>query len=108
MTTEINITGGTPRASRLVTAVIARALEDSGFETVSVLNPLTNAEVEVGDAPTLMDVVRQHNPEIFTAPVTIWQHRPARDDYEVETPEGLPSASEVALAEAEADALDPA
>lgn len=67
---HVAISGATGTEREYVSVVIKDALEGRGFENVALVSEI-GIPLVADTEPSLLDAVRQHNPELFKTPITI-------------------------------------
>ena len=83
---HIHITGEKLAGKSLVGNIIKKALDDNGFENVTLI--AHNGEpVGTYEPKTILDIVKLKNPSFFKTPITIGEST-VRDYVDVETLEG--------------------
>lgn len=94
---NIQITGSDAESRRVVSTVVANALDEAGFTDVSLINK--NGETENRtDEVSILEVVSAARPELFATPVSVYSNCAPQEQQEPEPGEG-----EAAETEPEAD-----
>lgn len=71
---EVTISGGTAETNTLVSGVVQTALDEAGFTDITVNSPHGDAGVDEDAMPSLLDIIRVKNPDMFDTPIKINQH----------------------------------
>lgn len=93
MSTHISIEGDDHEMTSTVTGVVNKALLESGFTNVGVLDAKTGEPTVIPDAPSLLTLIKATRPHMFDRAVTIsaevitGDEFPPADDPEPETAE---------------------
>jgi hypothetical protein len=83
--TEVAVTGGSQESVELISAVVFKALEMAGFDNVTVVDDVTGIAIRedlVYKPESVMDMLRDTKPELFSQPILLVQAVIASEDDE--------------------------
>lgn len=85
----IEVSGGENKDRALVSNICHRALRDSGFSDVSLYDHREESvePYEADEVVTLLDMVRDNNPKLFSSPIAIQNVGGDDDESEAEDPD---------------------
>lgn len=99
---NIQITGSDSESRRVVSTVVANALDEAGFTDVSLINK--NGETENRtDEVSILELVSAARPELFATPVSVYSNCAPQEPQELESGD---SESPEAEAETEQDVAE--
>jgi hypothetical protein len=94
---DIKVTGDNPEVVEAVSHVVASSLQEAGFHNTAVMS--TNTGEPENPNPSLLDLMKQGNPELFNTNIAV---TPVFDAPESDAGEALePAGSDDAVVEAE-------
>lgn len=68
---NITVSGSDNEGKDLVANIISRALNQESFSNVALVNTI-GEPMAASDVPSVMDQIKDRNPEFFDTPVRIW------------------------------------